>query len=182
MNRITPWAALALALAAAPALAEKPHSHGTANLSVAIEGRQITIDLETPLDNLVGFERAPRNDAERKRVDAAVQRLRQAAQMFAIDPAAQCTPAKAELTSEVLGLGASAGKADAGKGKHDHGEHADLDASYVFDCADPGKAAYIDVGLFEFGPMARIDVQAVTPKGQLKRTLKRSERRLVLSR
>jgi hypothetical protein len=50
-----------LAFAAAPAWsAGKAHEHGALKLDVAIEGNKLTIAMEAPLDNLLGFERAPR--------------------------------------------------------------------------------------------------------------------------
>jgi ATP-dependent Clp protease adaptor protein ClpS len=50
----------------AAAAASKPHEHGTVRLDVSIEGPQLTIAMTAALDNWLGFERAPRTDAERK--------------------------------------------------------------------------------------------------------------------
>lgn len=150
------------------------HQHGVAKLDVAIEANRITVQLESPLDNLLGFERAPRTDAERRQADAAVARLRSAAAMFGIDPAAQCKPADVDLASSALGLGHPDPKeAEAG--------HADIDGSFEFTCVDATKAAYIDVGLFEFARLQRIEVQVAAPHGQFKRDLMRPARRIVLT-
>ena len=93
-----------VALAAAgPALAGKAHEHGTAQLDIAVAAGRVSIDFETPLDNLLGFEREPRTDAERQRADAAVAQLRAADRLFRIDPAAGCTLAKVE-TRRVFGF------------------------------------------------------------------------------
>ena len=58
--------AAGLAATALPAWAAKAHQHGVARLDVAVEATRVTLYLDTPLDNLLGFERAPRTDAERK--------------------------------------------------------------------------------------------------------------------
>lgn len=160
-------------LAALPAWAAKPHEHGVARMDVGVEPRRISVFLELPLDTAVGFEREPRTDAERQLAQGALERLRDGAALFRIDPAARCTPAKAVVEAGPLTPGA----APAREG------HDDLDASYEFTCADGTQAGFIEVGLFgAFARLQRVEVQAVTRKGQLKATLKRPTSRLPLAR
>jgi Protein of unknown function (DUF2796) len=172
--------ALASLLAAAPPsyAAGKAHQHGAAKLDIAVEATKLTLELECPLDNLLGFERGPRTDAERKQADAAVTRLKAGAEMFRIDPAAQCTLTKVELASAALKLG----QPDPKEAKEAKEGHADIDGSFEFTCADATKAAYIDVGLFEFKRLQRLEVQVATPRGQFKRDLKRPAVRIGLSK
>ena len=165
---------LAGAALAAPGQA---HEHGAVKLDIGVEPGKITVQMESPLDNLVGFERAPRNDAERKKVDAAVARLKAADTLFKIDPAAGCTLATVTLASAVLKLGTPdpAEKAEEG--------HADLDGDFEFTCTDTARAGFIELGLFSsFSGMQRIDVQVAALKGQAKRTLKRPASRITLAR
>lgn len=87
----------------------KAHEHGALKLAVAIEGNKLTIAMEAPLDNLLGFERAPRTDAERKAAADVLARLRspdKGAALFVPDAAAQCTLGKAEVQAPVLEPGA----------------------------------------------------------------------------
>ncbi len=164
---------LAAALGAAPAGAGKAHEHGVARIDIAVEAARITVLLDLPLDNLAGFERAPRDDAERRVVDAALARLRDAATLFAIDPAASCKPAAVVLNAAVLQPGAASQK----------NGHADLDGSYEFDCADGFRAGFVEVRLFDaLLRLQRIEVQAVTRKGQLKASLRRPASRVTLAR
>lgn len=169
----------ALALAAAllaPAAAHKAHQHGVATLDVSVEPRRISLWLKTPLDNLVGFEREPRTDAERQRVDAAVAALRDAAALWRIDPAAGCTPGEVVLLSAPLGLGGTS----AAPAK---GEHADLEARWDFDCRDGTRTGFVEHGLFAaFARLNRLDVQAVTSRGQMKATLRKPAHRIALAR
>ena len=153
--------------------AGKAHVHGAAKLDIAVEATRITVQLESPLDNLLGFERPPRTDAERKQADAMVARLKAAGSMFRIDPAAQCTLGKVGLASSALKLG-----------QPDPSEegHADIDGSFEFNCADAAKAGFIDVDLFEFKHLKRLEVQVAAPKGQFKRDLKRPATRIDLTR
>lgn len=184
MNRpLTPrWpAALALAAALLPGLAlaqsqrsGHAHQHGIARLDVVVEERRITFALEMPLDNLVGFERAPRTADEKRRVDAAIATLKSAAELFRIDPAAGCRPGEVTLTSAALKLGAASAGPDDG--------HADLDADIGFECSQATKATQVEIGLFQAFPrLQRLDVQAATPKRQFKRSLKRPDGRLSIA-
>jgi Protein of unknown function (DUF2796) len=153
------------------ALAGGAHEHGNARLDIAVEARTVSLAFGTPLDNLVGFERAPRTAGERQRVDEALARLKDGDALWRFDPAAGCKLAEAKIDAPVLGLGRSAAV---------KGEHAELQADYRFDCADAAKAAYVEVGLFEFNRLKRVQVQMALPKTQLKRELKRPSKRLVL--
>jgi hypothetical protein len=159
-----------------PALggAAAPHEHGVARLGVAVEAARVLIELETPLDNLLGFERAPRTDAEKARAEAAIKRLRDGAALFRIDGKAGCKLAQVTLKSAALGLGGTAPAA---------GEHADLDGSYEFTCTAGAVAGFVEVGLFEaFAGFKRIELQVSTPRGQLKATLRRPASRVQLAR
>ena len=171
--------ALRLGMLAMPAFAlaqGQAHQHGVLELGIAVEARKLTLQMASPLDNLVGFERASRTDAERKRVEAALAKLNAAQTLFVIDPAAQCKLSNVTLSSAVLKLGAP----QLGGAKN---EHADIDAIFEFECQDAARAAFVDVGLFDaFAEMKRIEVQVATPKGQLKRTLSRPARRVALTR
>lgn len=154
--------------------AGKAHEHGVAHLDVAVDGARVSIELDTPLDNLIGFERAPRTDAERDKANAAVAKLRQGDTLFRLDSAAGCIFDKVELRSAPLQLGSATAAA---------GDHGDLSASYSFNCKAGAKAGFVEVGLFQaFAGLKRIELQVLTPKGQLKATLRRPSSRVVLAR
>ena len=166
--------ALALELSTAAQAAGKAHEHGVARLDIAVAANGVSIELDTPLSNLLGFERAPRTDAERDKVKAAVARLRDGAALFRIDPAAGCTLDKVELVSAPLQLGLATPAAD---------DHGDLGGSYQFNCQAGAKAGFVEVGLFEaFAGLKRVELQVAMPRGQLKATLRRPASRVVLAR
>lgn len=174
---LAPIAGLALTLACGSALAAgKAHEHGALKLDIGIDGRALSIALDVPLDNLLGFERAPRNDAERRAATELLARLRAPGQgpaLFITEAAAQCTLTQAEVDAPVLAPGAQAAA----------GAHADLEASYTYSCAQPGALRSLEIGLFQaFSRLQRIDVQVAGPQGQSKATLKRPQRRLALKR
>ena len=166
-------AALALAGAASAAPA---HEHGVARLDVAVDAGRVVLMLDTPLDNLLGFEHAPRNDAETRAAAEVVARLRDGAGLFRVDPAGGCKLTTVELKSAALGLGAAAGSA-AKEG------HADLEGQFEFQCATGGRAGFVEVRLFEaFAGFKRIDLQVATPRGPMQATLRRPQPRVPLAR
>jgi hypothetical protein len=162
-------------LLAGTAQAAGAHEHGVARLDVAVDAKRVSILLDTPLESLVGFEREPRTDAEREKVAAALARLRDAQQLFHIDPGAGCTLARVDLQSPALQLGRAAAPAKEG--------HADLEATFDFACTNGARAGFVEVGLFEtFPALTRLDLQVATPKGQLKATLRKPSSRVMLAR
>lgn len=177
------FALCALAGAIGPVSAQEPaHKHGAAELRIVVDGPQLQLALETPLDNLVGFEHAPRNDKQRTAVRAMAAKLRQPQELFTPTPAARCTPGEVSLESavlapELLGEKKSAGAAAGAQGATAHekgppkkgagGEHADLDASFTWRCEAPAQLKGIDVGLMQAFPgLRKLDVQVVGPRGQ----------------
>jgi hypothetical protein len=175
-----PFATLTLAALLSTAFAasaqnQAAHVHGQVRLDVVIDGPTIVIAMESPLDNFVGFERAPRTDAEKKTAEDAIAHLRAADQLFKIDPAANCKLGPVTLRSAALGLGK--GEEGAGDG------HADLDASFAFNCTNTAAAKFIDVDFFNaFKGTRQIEAQIAAPQGQFKRSLKRPATRLAWSK
>jgi hypothetical protein len=173
---VTVPAAVAAALVLAGAQAGAPHEHGVARLDIGVEPGRVSLQLQTPLDNLLGFERAPRNEEETQRAEAVLKRLRAADALFRIDSAAGCTLQAVDLQSAALGLG----RAPAPEAKEGH---AELQAQIDFQCRDGTRTGFIEAVLFEAFPrLQRIDVQVASPKGQMKAMLRRPNGRIALVR
>jgi hypothetical protein len=79
---------------------------------------------------------------------------------------------RVELTSAALKLGPAEAATKDG--------HADLEGVWEFDCSDATLARHVDVGLFAFNQLKRVQLQLALPKGQFKRELKRPNQRIVL--
>jgi hypothetical protein len=61
--------------------------------------------------------------------------------------------------------------------------HADLDGQFDFQCTAGARAGFVELGLFDaFPALKRIELQLVTPKGQMKVTLRRPQSRVALVR
>jgi Protein of unknown function (DUF2796) len=183
--------AVALAAFVTHTAAGPAHEHGVARLQVAVSASGITIHMESALDNLVGFERAPRTAAERAAVAAALQKLNDAAALFRVDSAAACAGGEVTVqaplwqpTSPQAGAGSNAAPAATASPPSKAPaapEHADLDASYEFKCATALRAQHIETRLFEAFPrLKRVEVQRVTARGQGKVVLRPGQTRLPL--
>ena len=59
------------------------HEHGSAFLNIAVLDDSVTLELETPWNNLTGFEHKPRTDAQHALMDDALARLNQPDDLFA---------------------------------------------------------------------------------------------------
>lgn len=183
--------------AAAAAQAGKAHEHGVVRADIGVEAGRITVSLELPLHDLVGFERAARTDAERTAVAAALGKLQEAAKLVRVDGAGGCGPARVELLAPVWGVGGAAtaglasssvsaaapSKPAAQPPAKAGDEHADLLATYELRCSSSDRLTHLELGLFDaFTRIRRIEVQAVTPKGQMKLVLRRPNARVALAR
>ena len=97
-RRIRPVTALGCALLAGVALAASddghrehdPHEHGRGMLDIVLEGEELVAELRIPAVNVVGFEHAPGDDAEREAVREAVARFANAAAVLVPTADAEC--------------------------------------------------------------------------------------------
>lgn len=138
------------------------HVHGVGELMVSVDGNILMLFLESPLDNLLGFEHMPSTDAQRAAVRAMAARLNDAGTLFVPTAAANCVSWSVKLDSPVL----EPAKKTSGSG------HADLDAEFVFRCQRPEALRGIDVKLFEgFSNLRQLNVQVASPQGQTGATL-----------
>lgn len=167
--------ALTLGMGSTAIAHESAHVHGLMRLDVAIDAKTFTVQVEAPLDSLLGFEHRPRTAAQKQAADTMLKKMNDGATLIRPDLAASCKPIKVTIESEVLRSTNLAG------GKDD--DHADLDGRFEFTCEQPDKLTLIEIGFFDaFKRIQKIEVQVAGPKGQFKQTLKRPDKMLRLSR
>jgi hypothetical protein len=177
--------ALALTGLAMPTHAEEPrrqlgpHEHGVGHLAIAIEGKNIEMELETPANDILGFEHAPSTDLQKKTLSEAKTRLGKIAGLFVLTPEAGCKPQSADV--DVLGAAAGQGeahdhdhdhdkKADTGEAEdhhHAHGTHSEFRVTYKLECASPAKLGTVAFDYFKaFKGARKLGVTVIGPKGQ----------------
>jgi len=173
-----------LLLLTASVQAHEAHVHGVGQLDVALDGNTLSLHLDSPLANLVGFEHPAQSARDKQAVQAMSADLRAAGRLFVTSPAAACSLTTVSLHAgsiDPLLLGEKAG-ADTKPSDHATADgHADLDADFTFRCLHPEQLREIDVNLFKrFSGFQRIAVQVVTPKRQSAATLTPDNRKLNL--
>lgn len=126
-------AALPFLFAAGAVHAHGPHVHGAAELDVAHDGHALTFFLRAPGASLLGFERAPKTDAERALLARLRRDLQEPVSLLAPTSAANCVAAPARAQFD---------------GFDSTGGHADIEAEIVFTCAAPEKLTGFSVPAF----------------------------------
>ena len=144
------------------------HVHGEAQLNVVADGAQLEIQLQAPLDSVLGFEHAPRTEKQRAAVRAMAKRMRQAQSLFVPTPEAGCSAssvrlASASLPAELLGEPEAPSPGPAQKAL----DHDDLDAAFVFRCSSPDRLRGLESSLQKAFPGIRtLMVRVVSTRGQ----------------
>ncbi len=158
------------------------HVHGHGTLNIAIEDKRVSMELEVPGMDIVGFEHAPSTDDQKAAVEKAKARLEKPLGMFSLPTAAACTVAEAKVAIEAEhGDHGDDDHKHEEKGDHDHdheaaGGHNQFEASYALDCANPSELTTITFDYFAlFAGAHDLTVNVVTAKGQSKYEVIRSK-------
>jgi hypothetical protein len=168
------------------------HEHGRGTLNIALEGTKLTMELEAPGVDIVGFEHPAKSRKDKAAVESATQRLSRPLALFKLPATAGCAVKEASAEFEGdhdhdhgKGTEAKGGKEGAGKAAekdgHDH-EHAQFHAQYTLVCRSPAKITTIEFEYFRvFAGAQKLDVNVITTKGQSKFEVTRAKPRLDLS-
>jgi hypothetical protein len=146
------------------------HRHGAATLQVSLDGKALHVALDSPADNLLGFEHAPRNEAQKKTVARADEQLKQPLQLFTTTPGAECQSQSARVDMKLPAAGSSE-------------THSEIEAEWRWECKQPEALTHIDAGgLFKTFPrLKQLKVEIVTRQGQKTSTLKPGTARLKIA-
>ena len=174
---------LCFGFAAAPVavFAHGPHVHGVGELHLVIENDNFGIELHGPLDNLLGFEHAPRTDAQRRAVKQMVAKLNNPAALFKLPPGAACKAGATQIDSPLTNAPAAPPKAGTSppKDAKSDDDHADLTADFEFTCGHIENLKSIEVDVFDVFPGTRtLKAEIVGPHGQSAKTLSPDDRSL----
>ena len=128
----------------------KAHVHGSAKLNVASQDKTLSLDLEIPASDIFGFEHAAKSNSEKQTVNDALKTLREKPlELFGVEASLGCKVSKSEVAT------------------HTEDHHAEVEASYRLDCAQPFKGQSLKLGLFRAFPRIHsIEVQVLSETGQ----------------
>lgn len=150
---------------------ERAHTHGVAELAIAVEGPHMEIELISPAANIVGFEHRVKSDSQMQALKQATSTLSDAQQLFSID-GANCTVESASVdVSSLLAPEDSHGHEH--KNEHAHAsdnhnnQHAEVVARYHYSCDKENKLRSISTSLFnKFSALEKIKVIWITDTNQ----------------
>jgi len=157
---------VAVASAADEKFEQHVHEHGKVTLNVALEGDALSIELDAPADNVIGFEHAPRTDAERAAIAGAASLLQSGSGLFAFPPDAACKFLATELHAP-----------EWQEGQH----HADYEARFSFTCGQPQHLEWLQLPLLaKLREVHQAQVNVVTARSQLQATVTSATARVKL--
>jgi hypothetical protein len=179
---LLPALLVALPLSAQEFTQKAAHEHGRVSVNVAVDGEDVAVDLESPALHVVGFERAPRDEAERRAAADAVAWLRAGRRIAGVPAGAGCR------------LVSASAEAPQGGEDHDHDhehehddeksgeeEHADYRGSWRFRCANPEALAWIELwALDRLQGVESVRVNIIAPAGSRSVEVAGTERRIAL--
>ena len=185
----------AVLAASLPALAEEehrelgPHEHGVGRLNIAIEDKRVSMELEVPGADIVGFEHEASTKEQKAAVNKAKTTLAAALGVFKLPAEAKCKIAEAKVAVHAEdehehdhdAAGHQDEAAHDGKAEEEEHRHSEFRATYAIDCAAPEKLTGIDFKYFELFPGARkLDINVVTASGQSRYEVTRESPKLEL--
>ena len=109
-------------------LEQGKHVHGEVTINVALEGKSLAVELNSPALHVVGFERAARSPEEQRIVSEANTWLKSGAGIIGVPTTALC-----RLQSVTYTPPASTAK------------HPDYRASYLYRCDQPTALAWVEL-------------------------------------
>lgn len=134
------------------------HEHGHAKLEVSLEQDRLSFELLSPMDNLVGFEHAPKNDRQVKALAELRGLLENPRNFFEPNREALCTQENLVFRSSLFG-DAHGDTPKAAKG------HADLRYQVSFTCKAADALKEVNVTAFKaFRRLHEIETQLVTDR------------------
>ncbi len=162
-----------------PATAEAQHVHGVVELGIVVENDTVAISLTAPLSDVVGFEHEPKNDEQAKLIEQAATMLADPDAMFGLAKSVSCEVANKTVDGPgyVLKHLGQAGEKQGGHDDHDHDahhhehdsdheEHAEVVASYEWQCGDVSALDSVDLRFTEkFASVETIKIQILTAAG-----------------
>ncbi|MBM3382740.1 MAG: DUF2796 domain-containing protein [Betaproteobacteria bacterium] len=115
------------------------HEHGVAAVNVVGEGNAVTVQLQAPSDSIYGFEHEAKKDADIKKRDAAIEKLKSHAdKIFVLDASLGCKLASSDIKPFVTDGNEKKDENAAGaKSKHKEGTHSEVHATFKFECSKP---------------------------------------------
>ena len=140
------------------------HEHGSAKLTLVVEGNKLTAQLDVPSKSIYGFEYEPKSEKDKKKREAGGEKLKSNfEQMLVLDKSLEC-----KFQNTKLDLHATEG----GKAHDDHksgkkGDHSETRAEFVATCQKPLAGTKVSFAFGKVFPgIKEIKVQVISDSKQ----------------
>ena len=145
----------------------RAHVHGEAKLNIAVEGKTAEVEFEAPAMSIYGFEHEPKNPAQTKARDLAVELLKKdAAKMFAFEEGLSCKIETKKVEPLAKDEHSSTHKKKGGKSTKPD-EHGELHAQFSVKCEKNLSGSTVKFGVWTLFPqVTEVHVQIIGDKSQ----------------
>jgi hypothetical protein len=131
-----------------PESAQQAHLHGSAELTLALEGNALEISFESPAANIVGFEHKATSEKHIKAVEQARVKLESSDLFLFFGSDCSLKQAKVDMSS-VIEQGSQY--------HHDHDDkdrdsHSEINANYSYECSTGENLEALSVDLISLFP------------------------------
>jgi hypothetical protein len=131
------------------------HVHGAVTFNVVLENDLLSVEIDAPAINVLGFEKSPRNDAERQRLAETNAWLASGRQIAGVPRSAGCRLDTTVFDAPKLGSG-----------------HADFRPRYVFRCSNPSALEWVELwALRRLKGVEKTEVNVISTQVQKQETL-----------
>ncbi|RKZ36457.1 MAG: hypothetical protein DRQ49_17910 [Gammaproteobacteria bacterium] len=177
MNKIVIFTTLIGVSTFTLAQAESAHQHGVANVNIAISKQALVIELDTPADNVLGFEHEPRTEQQKQHLSDTLLLLNRADSLFNIPSSAECKVQQVKIENPFAHEEHAEDEHDEhAKNTHEeHETHSDFEILYTYDCQH--QLSNINMaGLFKHFPnFITLKVQWVNENKQSAKTVTKKD-------
>ncbi len=159
------------------------HEHGHGSFNIAIDGKRVSMELEAPGADIVGFEHEARTKEQKAAVSSAEKRLKNIANVVGLPAAAGCKLKKASVELHIEGDDHDDDKHAKKEAKTEAKEesHSEFHAEYQLTCASPDRLVEIQFPYFKnFKGAEELEVSVAGPKSQKKFEVERESAKINL--
>ena len=157
------------------------HVHGGASLALALDGEILSVELDSPLFNLTGFEYEAVTEADKTILHEAEETLSSPGNVLMFNMEAMCHPAQERY--EISLRDDHDDDHDDHDDDHAEDSHSDAILNYSFNCKSPDKLEFMSTELFALFPnMEDLEVIYLGPILQIQGELSPANHTLKLRR
>lgn len=157
------------------------HTHGVAEVNIAIDGSKADVEFRAPAESVMGFEHEAKSESDKKKRDAALRTVQtKMNQMVVFDPKLSCK--FSEVKTAIVEEKGEPGKTQSDKSAHGHkdqkktAEHREVRATFSAACDKTLAGSRVTFGVHKtFPAIGEIKVQVLGDAKQSGATIKKDK-------